>query len=156
MARNVWVHIACGLLLIGTLSGCGGGGTAGAAGAAGAQTASVAAGPPVNKTLVVELDGVTFNTLSQGIAAGTLPNLARLHIAPAYSGGVNGTLGQQPNLDTRGWATILTGACADRYQVNSDAPNQALQAPSEFQALKTVNTGKFGVAADSNGLAALL
>jgi hypothetical protein len=106
--------------------------------------------------LLVELDGVTFNTLSQGISAGTMPNLAKLHIAPAYSGGVNGTLGQQPNLDTPGWATILTGTWADRHQINSDAPNQALQAPTAFQTLKTVNTGKFGVAADSSALAALL
>jgi hypothetical protein len=158
MGRNTMVQIACGLTLVGVLSGCGGGGSTGPSSSAapGQQPAGAPAGPPVSKTLVVDLDGVTFNTLSQNIAAGKLPNLARLHIAPAYSGGVNGTLGQQPNLDTPGWATILTGTWADRHQINSDAPNQALQAATAFQTLKTVNTGKFGVAADSNGLATLL
>ena len=155
MGRNTMVRIACGLTLLGALSGCGGGGATGSSATSG-HSGTAPAGPPVNKVLLVELDGVTFNTLSQGVAAGTMPNLARLHIAPAYSGGVNGTLGQQPNLDTPGWATILTGTWADRHQINSDAPNQALQAATAFQTLKTVNPGKFGVAADSNGLTALL
>lgn len=112
--------------------------------------------PPVNKMLVIELDGVTYNALTSGISGGKLPNLAKLSIAPAYSGGVNSTLSQQPNLDTPGWATIVTGTWADRHQINSDAPNQALHAPTVFSMLKSAGAGKIGAAVDSAGFAAIL
>ena len=159
-----------GIALIGTLGACGGGSGSAAAGsthttvtapagtasapspASGSQPAAAA----VNKTLVVELDGVTYRALTQGIANGTLPNLAKLSVAPAYSGGVVNTLSQQANLDTPGWASLLTGAWANRHQVNSDAPNQALHADTLFKTLRAANGGKAGVAADSSGLVALL
>lgn len=157
------------LALAGVLAGCGGGttqssGTAGAAGNSSAAnaTGSTASGntssntTPVNKTLVVELDGVTYNALTTAIAAGKLPNLARLNIAPAYSGGVNSTLSQQPNLDTPGWATLVTGAWADRHQINSDAAGQALHAPTMFSMLKSAGAGTLGAAVDSPGFAAIL
>ena len=106
--------------------------------------------------LLVEVDGVTYNALAAGIAGGQLPNFAKLNVAPAYSGGVNGTLGVQLNLDTPGWATVLTGTWADRHQVNFDAPNQTLHASTVFQMLKSAGAGTLGAAVDSSGLAALL
>lgn len=177
MRRHTVVQLACGLALLGalsataSLSGCGGGGVSqaggsGAGGTSGSGAANTqpgtpastpaATGPAAKKMLLVELDGVTYNALSAGMAGGTLPNLAKLSVAPAYSGGVNGTLAQQPNLDTPGWASILTGTWADRHQINSDAPNQASHSSTVFQLLKTAGFGTMGAAVDSNGLAALL
>src|SRR5580698_7938147 len=158
-----------GVVLIGALGACGGSGgvNAGATRTAAATPGGAASAPTpasgsqpaaavVNKTLVVEFDGLTWRALTQGIANGTLPNLAKLSVAPAYSGGVVNTLSQQANLDTPGWASLLTGAWANRHQVNSDAPNQALHADTLFKTLRAANGGKAGVAAGSSGLVALL
>lgn len=155
------------------LSGCGGsnsssqasagdpgsgGNTSTGAASDGGDTAGAPSGShtAIKKTLVIELDGVTYDALKAGVSAGTLPNLAKFAFAPAYSGGVNGTPGQQPNLDAPGWATIVTGAWANRHQIDSDARNQAMQAPTVFSMLKTAGAGRLGAAVDSRGLAALL
>ncbi|HDR9583172.1 TPA: hypothetical protein QDC22_007930 [Burkholderia stabilis] len=168
MRKTTLARLLCGLTLVGALGACGGNmdGTTGAG-----STATNAAGgtdngkgndgtPPgqqvANRALVIELDGLTYAALAAGIAGGTLPNLAKLHVAPAYSGGVNGLPSQQPNLDTPSWATLLTGAWGNRHQVLSDAPNQALQAPTAFDALKTANAGLLGAAVGSPALASLL
>ncbi|MGF6773085.1 hypothetical protein P3T18_005590 [Paraburkholderia sp. GAS199] len=170
MRRHTVVQFACGLALLGALtataalSGCGGassaaGANAGASndqGSTPASTPGAAGAPAAKKMLLVELDGVTYSALSAGIAAGKLPNLGKLSVAPAYSGGVNGTLAQQPNLDTPGWATVLTGTWADRHQVNSDAPNQASHSSTVFQMLRSAAAGSMGAAVGSSGLAALL
>ncbi|WP_342706220.1 LamG domain-containing protein [Burkholderia arboris] len=168
MQKTTLARLLCGLTLVGALGACGGNmdGTGGAAGtstnaAGGTDNGKGNGGTPpgqqvANRALVIELDGVTYAALAAGIAGGTLPNLAKLHIAPAYSGGVNGLLSQQPNLDTPGWATLLTGAWGNRHQVLSDAPNQALQAPTAFDTLKTANAGLLGAAVGSPALAALL
>jgi len=174
MRRHTVVQFACGLALLGALgataalSGCGGvsqTGDSNSGNSAGntqvgsgtpASTPATSGAPAVKKMLLVELDGVTYSALSAGIAGGKLPNLAKLTVAPAYSGGVNGTLSQQPNLDTPGWATVLTGTWADRHQINSDAPNQASHSSTVFQMLKSAGAGTVGAAVDSSGLAALL
>ncbi len=160
MRRHTVVQFACGLALLGALgataalSGCGGTSQTGAGGSGNgagntqasagtpASTPAASAGPAAKKMLLVELDGVTYGALSAGIAGGKLPNLAKLNVAPAYSGGVNGTLSQQPNLDTPGWATVLTGTWADRHQINSDAPNQASHSSTVFQMLKTAGAAR--------------
>ncbi|CAB3680339.1 hypothetical protein LMG24238_02540 [Paraburkholderia sediminicola] len=171
MRRHTVVQFACGLALLGALgvtaalSGCGG--ASQSSGSTGTGNTQASAGTPAStpgasgtlatkKMLLVELDGVTYSALSAGIASGKLPNLAKLTVAPAYSGGVNGTLSQQPNLDTPGWATVLTGTWADRHQINSDAPNQASHSSTVFQMLKSAGAGTVGAAVDSSGLAALL
>lgn len=161
------VQALCGLALAGALAGCGGeatqsSGTPVNSGATNNATGNISAGgtgsntTPVNKMLVIELDGVTYNALTTAIAAGKLPNLAKLNFAPAYSGGVNSTLSQQPNLDTPGWATLVTGTWADRHQINSDASGQALHAPTVFSMLKAAGAGTLGAAVDSPGFAAIL
>lgn len=148
-----------------TLSACGGGSSGGAAGAlppaaattppAGAAPETpVAAGTP--RTLVVDLDGATYGAVQAGIAAGTLPNLAKLEIRLAYAGGMAGTPSQQPTLDTPGWATLLTGTWASRHQVMSEAPKQALRTATVFQMGKAKKTGLNGAAVASAGLAQLL
>ncbi|MCA8047297.1 hypothetical protein [Burkholderia arboris] len=168
MRKTTLARLLCGLTLVGALGACGGNmdGTGGATGtstnaAGGTDNGKGNGGTPpgqqvANRALVIELDGVTYAALAAGIAGGTLPNLAKLHVAPAYSGGVNGLLSQQPNLDTPSWATLLTGAWGNRHQVLSDAPNQALQAPTAFDTLKTANAGLLGAAVGSPALAALL
>jgi hypothetical protein len=171
MQKKTLARLLCGLTMVGALGACGGntdgagnplGGTNGTPGAGSGGTASPGGNtttpnqPIVNRALVIELDGVTYAALAAGIGSGALPNLAKLHVAPAYSGGVNGTPTQQPNLDTPSWATLATGAWADRHQVLSDAPNQAMQAPTAFDTLKTAKAGLLGAAVDSAGLAALL
>ncbi|WP_133646162.1 hypothetical protein [Paraburkholderia flava] len=140
---------------LGTLAACGGS-SGGNGGATRTNATPPVTSTPVSKTLVVELDGLTYSALTKGIASGTLPNLAKLTVAPAYSGGIVNTLGQQPNLDTPGWASLVTGTWANRHQVNSDAPGQALHADTLFKTLRAANGGKAGVAASSSGLAALL
>lgn len=151
--------------LVAALCGCGGGsGGGGAALALPMPAASQGEGatpdtPPTaaaNRTLVIDLDGATYGAVQSGIAAGTLPNLAKLEVRLAYSGGMAGTPSQQPTLDTPGWATLLTGAWANRHQVMSEAPKQALHAPSVFQMARQKNTGLNGAAVASAGLAQLL
>jgi hypothetical protein len=153
MQKTILGRRLFGLTLIAALSACGGNtGTSSAA----PGTPATAAQPAANRALVIELDGVTYAALSAGMASASLPNLAKLHAAPAYSGGVNGTLSQQPNLDMPSWATLLTGAWGDRHQVLSNASNQALQAPTAFEMLKNAHAGVFGAAVSSPGLASLL
>ncbi|SAI73923.1 lipoprotein [Bordetella ansorpii] len=112
--------------------------------------------PPVPRTLLVSLDGATYAAVQQGIAAGTLPNLAKLQVRLAYAGGVAGSASQQPTLDTPGWATILTGTWGNRHRVISSAPDQALRSPTLFQAAREHSVGLAGAAVASQGLARLL
>jgi len=150
------------------LSACGGGGS-GAGPAAPVPDAPVATAPDGStpgtpdgpssqapRALVIDLDGATYGAVQAGIAAGTLPNLAKLQVRPAYSGGVVGTPSQQPTLDTPGWATLLTGGWASRHEVLSEAPKQALHAASVFQMTRAKGTGLNGAAVATAGLAQLL
>ncbi|WP_186090246.1 hypothetical protein [Burkholderia gladioli] len=159
MRKTTLARLLGGLVLVATLGACGGNSDSGA-GSGGSSAAAGGSTTPVQTSsqhaLLIQLDGATYAALAAGIANGSLPNLAKLHVAPAYSGGLNGTLSQQPNLDTPSWATLLTGTWANRHQVLSDAPNQALQAPTLFETLKTAKAGKLGAAVDSAGLASLL
>jgi len=159
--------------MVAALSGCGGGG--GGSGAAfSAQTAAspaltspsvaapdggtpdTAAAPLAKRTLVIDLDGATYTAVQAGIASGSLPNLAKLEIRLAYSGGVAGAPSQQPTLDTPGWATLLTGSWASRHEVLSEAPKQALRGRTVFQMARDKSTGLNGAAVASAGLAQLL
>lgn len=148
--------------LLGTLSACGGDGGGSGSDAPADVTAPVSpppstpAGPTVKRTLMIDIDGATYDAVQSGIGNGTLPNLAKLQIQLAYSGGVSGTPSQQPNLDTPGWATLLTGTWTDRHQVISDAPKQAMHSSTVFQMSKAVGTGLNGAAVASTGLAQLL
>jgi hypothetical protein len=149
-------------VLVAALSGCGGG-SSGNAGLALPNPASPAptapeqpSAPAANRTLVIDLDGATYSAVQNGIAGGTLPNLAKLEVRLAYSGGMAGTPSQQPTLDTPGWATLLTGTWASRHQVMSEAPKQVVRGATVFQMTKGRNTGRSGAAVASSGLAQLL
>lgn len=149
--------------LVAALSGCGGGsGSGGAALALPAPSSPAPTSPEApstplaNRTLVIDLDGATYAAVQSGIAGGTLPNLAKLEVRLAYSGGMAGTPSQQPTLDTPGWATLLTGTWASRHQVMSEAPKQAVRGATVFQLTKGRNTGPNGAVVASSGLAQLL
>jgi hypothetical protein len=112
--------------------------------------------PAANRTLLIDLDGASYAAVQSGIAAGTLPNLAKLQVQLAYSGGVAGTSSQQQNLDTPSWASLLTGTWAQTNQVFSDAPHQAMQSSSVFAMAKAAGAGPTGAAVGSDGLNQLL
>ena len=109
--------------------------------------------PTSRHALIIDLDGATYSAVQQGIAAGTLPNLAKLNVQLAYSGGVVGTPSQQANLDMPGWASLLTGTWAHRHGVVSTAPDQVLRQNSLFH---STQPGQNAAAVASSGLAHLL
>jgi hypothetical protein len=120
------------------------------------STPSAVSLPAANRTLLIDLDGATYAAVQAGIAAKTLPNLAKLQIQLAYSGGVAGTSSQQQNLDTPSWASLLTGTWAESNQVFSDAPHQALHSTSVFAMAKAASTALTGAAVESDALNQLL
>lgn len=109
--------------------------------------------PSTRHALIIDLDGATYRAVQQGMAAGSLPNLAKLNVQLAYSGGVVGTPAQQANLDMPGWASLLTGTWANRHGVVSTAPDQVLRQNSLFH---SAQPGQNAAAVASSGLAHLL
>ncbi|WP_224777002.1 alkaline phosphatase family protein [Achromobacter insolitus] len=136
-----WRRWCAMLLATSALAGCGGGDDD--------DDAPVAPPPPtqppvttpgeasVDKVLFVGVDGLTYDALRRGAADNTLPNLSQLTVTRAWTGGVTGTVTQQPTLSAPGWATLLTGQWADVHGVRSNAQGQAMKAPSLFQRIKT-------------------
>ena len=92
--------------------------------------------PAVQKALVIDIDGVVFSELQKAIAAKTVPALAALKLAPAFSGGVAGTMTEQPTTGTPGWASLVTGVWLDRHGVRWEAGDQPLQATTVFAQFK--------------------
>ncbi|WP_454722369.1 MULTISPECIES: hypothetical protein [Cupriavidus] len=108
------------------------------------------------RTLFVDLDGVTYDAVRQGIASGQLPNLAKLQPQLAYSGGVLNDVSQQPNLDAPGWATLLTGTWASRHRIFAIASGQKPAVPTLFARIKASGTNLTGATVASVPLATLL
>jgi hypothetical protein len=80
----------------------------------------------------------------QGIASGQLPNLAKLQLQLAYSGGVLNDVSQQPVLDAPGWATLLTGTWASRHRIFAIAPGQKPAVQTLFGRVKAASTDLTG------------
>ncbi|WP_416490122.1 LamG-like jellyroll fold domain-containing protein [Variovorax sp. tm] len=140
---------ACTLLLLAACGGGGGGGGASfplvgtppASSGSGGSTGSSNAPPPVNqgksgpKALVVEIDGLTHSALRDAMAQNKVPALQSLRVAPAWTGGANGTPSEQRTTDGPGWATLVTGTWAQRHGVRWDTADQRIDvklAPSVF------------------------
>jgi hypothetical protein len=138
----------CALLL---LAACGGGGNGagfspagavptGSTGSTGNQAAaSTNQGKSGPKALVVEIDGLTHAALRDAIAQKNAPALQSFQLAPAWTGGANGTLTEQRLTDGPGWATLLTGTWAERHGVRWDTADQRIdpkRAPSIFAMAK--------------------
>ena len=136
------------------LAACGGGGGGGAAfplvnvppannGGGGGGTNPPASGTNQGKSgpkaLVVEIDGLTHAALRDAFAQNKVPALQSLRVAPAWTGGANGTPSEQRTTDGPGWATLLTGTWVTRHGVRWDTADQRIDAklaPSVFALAK--------------------
>jgi hypothetical protein len=170
LARRLGMFAAAGLIT--GLAACGGGGgsgngsggaasTSGAAatgngGANGSQANITGNGAVASRVLLIDLDGATYSAVQAGIGNGTLPNLAQFGVQLAYSGGIVGAGSQQPNLDGPSWATLLTGAWANRTQVYSNT-SQSVHVSTLFDLSKAVNSsGLNGAVVSSSQLTQML
>jgi len=155
------------LILAAALVGCGGGAREQQQDVASIEAPSNAPTPtdttsvtspsvPGPHALIIGLDGVTYGAVRAGMADGTLPNIAKLKVSLAYSGGTPGEQTQQANLPTPGWATLLSGNWANLHHVTSDVSAQAIQGGSVFDALRSKGTGLNGAVLASSNIASLL
>jgi hypothetical protein len=137
------------------LSGCG---DSNDSNAPSSSTPSVTntATPLARRALFVELDGVTYDALRQGVASGQLPNIAKLRPQLVYSGGILNGTSQQPNLDAPGWTTLLTGTWASRHRIFAITPDQKPATQTLFAMAKTSSTNLNGATTASASLATLL
>lgn len=115
------------------LSACGGGGNDTVATPPPSGTTPTPDTTPIEgssgaKALLIQIDGLTHAALREAIAAGRAPGLAGLTLAPAWTGGRNGTLSEQRTSAGPGWASLLTGTWADRHGVRWDTPDQRIDA----------------------------
>lgn len=115
------------------LTACGGGGsdtvaTPPPSGTTPAPDTAPIEGSSGTKALVIQIDGLAHAALREAIAAGRAPGLAGLTIAPAWTGGHNGTLSEQRTTAGPGWASLLTGTWANRHGVRWDTADQRIDA----------------------------
>uniref|UniRef100_UPI000D368911 LamG-like jellyroll fold domain-containing protein n=1 Tax=unclassified Variovorax TaxID=663243 RepID=UPI000D368911 len=142
-------HACAGMSLCAALllAACGGGGGSGfvplatTPPSAGAESPAPATnqGRSGPKALVVEIDGLTHAALRDALAQGKAPALQAFQVAPAWTGGANGTLSEQRTTDAPAWATLLTGTWAPRHGVRWDGADQRIDtalAPSMFAVAK--------------------
>ncbi len=147
----------CAVLLLAACGGGGGGGTptgfvpvgtpstggGDSSGSGGTPAPTVNQGKSGPKALVVEVDGLTHAALRDAIAQKRAPALQSLQLAPAWTGGANGTLSEQRLTNAPGWATLLTGTWAQRHGVRWDTADQRIDAklaPSIFAMAKQQKT----------------
>ncbi|MGF6351437.1 LamG-like jellyroll fold domain-containing protein [Variovorax sp. W2I14] len=146
-------HFARWLLPLATslaLAACGGGGGGGASfplvnvppassGGSNPPASGTNEGKSGPKALVVEIDGLTHAALRDAIAQNKAPALQSMRVAPAWTGGANGTPSEQRTTDGPGWATLLTGTWVTRHGVRWDTTDQRIDAklaPSIFALAK--------------------
>lgn len=90
---------------------------------------------PRKKVLLVGIDGLQFEKISQV----STPNLDKLKIVKAYTGGVKGSSSEQATNSGPGWTTILTGVWVDVHRVKNNSTSNRAYAQSIFKLIKTVN-----------------
>jgi hypothetical protein len=73
-----------------------------------------------HKALLIGIDGVQYEQLWQVIDAGRAPVIASFQPAMSYTGGIKDTSTQQTTFSGPGWATVLTGAWANRHRIPSN------------------------------------
>ena len=146
-------HFARWLLPLATslaLAACGGGGGGGASfplvnvppansGGSNPPASGTNQGKSGPKALVVEIDGLTHAALRDAMAQNKVPALQSLRVAPAWTGGANGTPSEQRTTDGPSWATLLTGTWVTRHGVRWDTADQRIDAklaPSIFALAK--------------------
>lgn len=92
-------------------------------------------GPATKKALLIGVDGVQYDVLLDALANKQLNNIAQLNLSPSYAGGIAGSATQQQTLSGPGWASILSGAWANRHEVRSDYAGQVFKTDSVFKQL---------------------
>ncbi|WP_082818032.1 LamG-like jellyroll fold domain-containing protein [Variovorax boronicumulans] len=129
------------LAISAALAACGGGGGGGVAfpPISGTPTPPPSSTPNEGKSgpkaLIVEIDGLTHAALREAIAQNKAPALQALRLAPAWTGGTNGTPTEQRTTDGPGWASLVTGTWVSRHGVRWDTADQRIDArlaPSVF------------------------
>lgn len=115
------------------LTACGGGGSNAVATSPPSGTTPTPDTTPIEgsngaKALVIQIDGLTHAALREAIAGGRAPGLTGLTLAPAWTGGRNGTLSEQRTTAGPGWASLLTGTWANRHGVRWDTADQRIDA----------------------------
>lgn len=97
-------------------------------------------GSASRKILLIGVDGAAYPQVQAALLRRAMPNLAQLSILPAATGGAAGTITAQPPLDAPSWATVLTGAWANRHGIADDSEpggdTTGLQAPTLFHYLR--------------------
>ncbi|MDD1968935.1 alkaline phosphatase family protein [Pseudomonas putida] len=86
-----------------------------------------------HKALLIGVDGVQYEQLKQAIDAGHAPVIAGLRPMMTYTGGMVGTSTQQTTFSGPGWATVLTGAWADRHRIASNDSGLRIKTDSLFK-----------------------
>ncbi len=85
------------------------------------------------RVLLVGIDGLQF----ERIASLNTPNLDKLHISKAYTGGIQGYNSHQTTSSGPGWTTILTGVWKDKHGVpNNDAGTYKSRVKSIYRLIK--------------------
>ncbi len=122
-------------------------------------TATLAHAPARHaKALLIGVDGVHYDALQQAMRAHYMPTLQGLGtVLPAYTGGIKGHSTQQQASDGPAWATLLTGAWADRHEIRSNYEGQGFKTDTIFKLLKQSHaTARTAVFASWSGLPQLL
>ncbi|MDW5416539.1 LamG-like jellyroll fold domain-containing protein [Iodobacter sp. CM08] len=97
--------------------------------------APLPSGPASKKVLLVGIDGIQYDVLLDALNNKQLSNIAKLNLSPSYTGGIAGSNTQQQTLSGPGWASILSGAWANRHEVRSDYAGQVFKNDSVFKQL---------------------
>lgn len=85
------------------------------------------------KVLLIGMDGMQYEKAQ----ALQLPNLARMNVTRAYTGGIQGAGSEQTTYSGPGWGTILTGVWANKHQITSNDSGLANpQYPSLFKRIR--------------------
>ena len=84
------------------------------------------------KVLLVGIDGLQY----EKIAEVSTPNLDKLKIVKAYTGGIDDTASEQPTNSGPGWTTILTGVWVEMHGVRSNSSSNRSSATSVFSFIK--------------------
>lgn len=90
------------------------------------------------KSLVIQVDGVTYDVISQ-----QLNQFQDFQLQPLLSGGVKGTASEQITTELPSWSSLITGTWANTHGINKSqiSPNQQLAVPSIFAYLDAEQKG---------------
>ncbi|MEX6625499.1 hemopexin repeat-containing protein [Tenacibaculum salmonis] len=88
------------------------------------------------KVLLVGFDGLQFDKISET----STPNLDKLNIVKAYTGGIEGSFSEQKTKSGPGWTTILTGVWANKHQVKDNSTSNISKVKGVFELIKESNS----------------